>query len=204
MTGIASPAKGEAASAASPRLLPRSHPVLARALTDPSSSVSSEPSDLTPTSSSVAASGSATALGSTESLKLPTAEDPLDSLALLTRARTFQSMEQALYAQLLSTPVSALNDMWRAFLLAGRAAENRLRAWQTKHRVSAGSDGRARGSIIAFTMRKDYDRELGSMSLVRGSPSTAPVLTLANITNRIIVRRQLHVQAFHLIDTSTT
>ncbi|KAJ7440325.1 hypothetical protein B0H11DRAFT_2292992 [Mycena galericulata] len=199
---------------------PAATPVLARALSDPSSSTSPESSDLTPTSSSVAALGSATAPTSTESLKLPTADDPPDSLALLSRMReTFQTTEQALYAQLLSTPVSALNDVRRAFLLAGRAAEKRLRAWQAKHLRGIG--GRRRkgkappglelhapepewwgkgchatpggnviireddwGSIIAFTMSTtDYYRELASMSLVRASPSTAPVLTPANITN---------------------
>ncbi|KAJ7760904.1 hypothetical protein DFH07DRAFT_740406 [Mycena maculata] len=115
-------------------------PPLARASSDPvvpaapSSSSSSSSSDLTPTSS-VAATGSATAPVSAESLPLPTSDSPPpDSLALLTRLReTFQHTEQALYAQLLASPVGALNDVRRSFLLAARGAEKRLRAWQTKH-----------------------------------------------------------------------
>lgn len=57
-----------------------------------------------------------------------------DSIELLgTLRQTFQGTEQALYAQLAQTPVSALNDVRRAFFSNARGAEKRLRAWQAKH-----------------------------------------------------------------------
>ncbi|KAJ7625739.1 hypothetical protein FB45DRAFT_922194 [Roridomyces roridus] len=104
-------------------------PSIARTFSDPVTS------DLTPTSSSVAPTRATSAPVSEESLGLPAAPElPTDSLALLTRLReTFQRTEQDLYSQLGSSSPTALNDVRRAFLLAGRSAEKRLAAWQAKH-----------------------------------------------------------------------
>jgi 1-phosphatidylinositol-3-phosphate 5-kinase len=67
----------------------------------------------------------------------PPAPPPLptgDSLELLTSLRqTFHGTEQGLYAQLAGTPVSALNDVRRAFVAAAKGTEKRLAAWQKKH-----------------------------------------------------------------------
>ncbi|KAF7358551.1 hypothetical protein MVEN_00906500 [Mycena venus] len=98
---------------------PSSPPPLARASTDPTSA---------PPTPSVSASASA-----------PTLPQTGDSLELLTSLRqTFHGAEQALYAQLAQTPVSALNDVRRAFLIVAKGAERRLAAWQKKHLVVPG------------------------------------------------------------------
>ncbi|KII84857.1 hypothetical protein PLICRDRAFT_167256 [Plicaturopsis crispa FD-325 SS-3] len=57
--------------------------------------------------------------------------DPATLLANLRQA--FQRTEQTLYIQLARTPVSALNDVRRAFLSSARGASRRLASWQKKH-----------------------------------------------------------------------
>ncbi|KAJ7330381.1 hypothetical protein DFH08DRAFT_786154 [Mycena albidolilacea] len=89
---------------------PASPPPFARASSDPTN---------TPTAATVAPTG--------------------DSLELLTSLRQhFHAAEQALYAQLATTPVGALNDVRRAFMIAAKGAEKRLAAWQKKHLVLPG------------------------------------------------------------------
>lgn len=61
----------------------------------------------------------------------PKANDPIHLLSSL--RHTFQRTEQALYAQLTSTPISSLNDVRRSFHSAARGASKRLLAWQKKH-----------------------------------------------------------------------
>ncbi|KAH9943601.1 hypothetical protein B0H21DRAFT_695546 [Amylocystis lapponica] len=46
---------------------------------------------------------------------------------------TFQRTEQTLYAELLKTPLTSLNDVRRSFWTAARGASRRLSAWETKH-----------------------------------------------------------------------
>ncbi|KAJ7694462.1 hypothetical protein B0H14DRAFT_3530696 [Mycena olivaceomarginata] len=45
-----------------------------------------------------------------------------DSIELLGVWQHFHAAEQALYAQLATTPVGALNDVWRAFMIAAKGA----------------------------------------------------------------------------------
>lgn len=60
--------------------------------------------------------------------------DTVDSVSLLDSMRqTFQRTEQALYSQLLQTPVSTLNDVRRSFYSAAVGASKRLSAWEIKH-----------------------------------------------------------------------
>ncbi|KAK7007378.1 hypothetical protein R3P38DRAFT_3325358 [Favolaschia claudopus] len=75
-------------------------------------------------------SAPASALASTSS------EDSLELLANL--RQNFHGAEQVLYTQLGQTPVSALNDVRRAFVAAAKGAEKRLAAWQKKHMILPG------------------------------------------------------------------
>jgi 1-phosphatidylinositol-3-phosphate 5-kinase len=109
---------------------------------------------------------------------------------LLALRYAFQAQEQALYAELLRTPSSSLNDARRAFRHAARAAQRRLQAWQDKHlpfralsapepswwapRCHAVPGGSVLvheddwGSIIAFTLSAgDYARELALLGAGR-------------------------------------
>ncbi|KAJ7825986.1 hypothetical protein B0H14DRAFT_3468071 [Mycena olivaceomarginata] len=148
---------------------PASPPPFARASSDPTN---------TPTASTVAPTG--------------------DSLELLTSLRHFHGAEQALYAQLATTPVGALNDK-KHLVLPGRSKGKKKQLemamaapepewWGKGCHTAPGCNVIVReddwGSIIAFTMSTvDYARELASMSVVqRGSgasslASSQPVLT---------------------------
>ncbi|KAJ6535129.1 hypothetical protein B0H19DRAFT_1271776 [Mycena capillaripes] len=88
---------------------PASSPPLTRASTDP------------------------TAVSPARSPPPPPSGDPIELLASL--RQTFHGAEQALYTQLAQTPVSALNDVRRAFAAAAHGAQRRLAAWQAKHVV---------------------------------------------------------------------
>ncbi|TFK51229.1 hypothetical protein OE88DRAFT_1799856 [Heliocybe sulcata] len=64
-------------------------------------------------------------------------ESDLDCVQKLSTLRhTFQRTEQSLYAELLQTPTSSLNDVRRSFHSAARGAARRLAAWERKHQVS--------------------------------------------------------------------
>ncbi|EPQ53029.1 hypothetical protein GLOTRDRAFT_139979 [Gloeophyllum trabeum ATCC 11539] len=64
-------------------------------------------------------------------------ESDADCVQKLSNLRhTFQEAEQSLYAELLQTPTSSLNDVRRSFHSAARGAARRLAAWERKYQVS--------------------------------------------------------------------
>ncbi|KAF8625461.1 hypothetical protein AX17_006862 [Amanita inopinata Kibby_2008] len=127
-----------------------------------------------------------------------TETDPL--LLLSSMRHSFQRTEQSLYTQLSQTSIVSLNNVRRAFLVAGRGAQKRILAWQKKHLSQQQGLGTELdfpepewwdkkchalpggniivheddwGSLIAFILSSsEFLQELSNMSLNRSSSTT--------------------------------
>lgn len=157
------------------------------------------------TASLITAASSEAPESSESTLSTPTAGPSVppkdDSQSKLSQLRhRLQQLEQSLYIQLASTPISSLNDVRRSFLASAKGTEKRLTAWQKKHlnskvALTVQLEGKEEpewwrkgchavpganvivreddwGSIIAFTIStSDYHKELANITFNR-APTT--------------------------------